>query len=100
MAERRTARAKAVGAAPAASPATPGPLTLTRTFDAPRERLFEAWTDPAHVAPWWGPECFTNPVCELDPRSGGAIRIDMRAPDGTVYPMAGVYREITAPSRL
>ena len=100
MAERRTARAKAVGAAPAANPATPGPLTFTRTFDAPRERLFEAWTDPAHVAQWWGPECFTNPVCEVDPRPGGAIRIDMRAPDGTVYPMAGVYREVTGPSRL
>ncbi len=75
-------------------------LVLTRTFDAPRELVFKAWTDPKHVAQWWGPSGFTNPVCELDARSGGAIRIHMRAPDGTVYPMTGVYQELVAPERL
>jgi len=58
------------------------------------------WTDPAHLAQWWGPDGFTNPVCEVDLRPGGALRIHMRGPDGTVYPMTGVYREISAPERL
>jgi len=75
-------------------------LVFTRAFDAPRELVFEAWTDPKRVAQWWGPHGFTNPVCELDVRPGGAIRIDMRGPDGTVYPMTGVYQEIVAPERL
>ncbi|MGA9852411.1 MAG: SRPBCC family protein [Gammaproteobacteria bacterium] len=86
----------------AAKPETPTEreLVLTRVFDASRELVFRAWTDPEHLARWWGPQGFTNPVCELDPRPGGAIRIHMCAPDGTVYPMKGVFREIIAPERL
>jgi uncharacterized protein YndB with AHSA1/START domain len=75
-------------------------LVLTRIFNAPRERVWKAWTDPRQLALWWGPGGFTNPVCEVDLRPGGALRIDMRGPDGTVYPMSGVYREIVAPERL
>lgn len=75
-------------------------LVLTRVFDAPRSLVFKVWTDPKHVAQWWGPNGFTNPVCEVDVRPGGAIRIDMRGPDGTVYPMTGVYREIIEPELL
>ncbi len=75
-------------------------LVLTRVFDAPRELVFKVWTDPKHVAQWWGPQGFTNPVCELDLRPGGAIRIHMRGPDGTVYPMTGVYQEVVQPERL
>jgi uncharacterized protein YndB with AHSA1/START domain len=75
-------------------------LVITRVFDAPRELLFKAWTDPKLVAIWWGPHRFTNPVCELDARPGGAIRIHMRGPDGTVYPMTGVYKEIVEPERI
>jgi uncharacterized protein YndB with AHSA1/START domain len=52
------------------------------------------------VAQWWGPNGFTNPVCELDVRVGGAIRIHMRAPNGVVYPMKGVFEEIDEPNRL
>jgi uncharacterized protein YndB with AHSA1/START domain len=73
---------------------------LTRTFDAPREVVFQAWIDPKQLAEWWGPKGFTNPVCEFDPNPGGAIRIDMTAPDGTVYPMGGTVREIVPPERL
>jgi len=73
---------------------------ITRTFRAPRELVFKVWTDPRHVAQWWGPHEFTNPVCELDVRPGGAIRIHMRGPDGTIYPMTGVYQEIAEPERL
>lgn len=78
----------------------PGELALTRTFDAPRALVFKAWTDPAHLARWWGPHGFTNPVCEADARPGGAIRIHMRAPDGTVYPMTGTFREVVEPERV
>jgi uncharacterized protein YndB with AHSA1/START domain len=75
-------------------------LVLTRVFDAPRELVFKAWTDPKRVAQWWRPRGFTNPVCELDVRPGGAIRIHMRGPDGTVYPMTGVYQEVVEPERI
>ncbi len=75
-------------------------LVLTRVFDAPRDLVFNAWTDPRHVVRWWGPHGFTNPVCEVHARPGGAIRIHMRGPDGTVYPMRGEFREIVPPERL
>lgn len=75
-------------------------LVMTRVFDAPRELVFKAWTDPRHLAQWWGPKGFTNPVCEMDVRAGGALRIHMRAPDDVVHPMTGVFEEIVAPERL
>lgn len=79
---------------------TSGELMITRVFDAPRALVFKAWIEPAQVAQWWGPAGFTNPVCEVDARAGGAIRIHMRGPDGTVYPMTGIFREIVEPERI
>ncbi|MGP0017848.1 MAG: SRPBCC domain-containing protein [Candidatus Sulfotelmatobacter sp.] len=75
-------------------------LVITRVFDAPRELVFKAWTETRHVSQWWGPKGFTNPVCEMDVRAGGELRIHMRAPDGLVYPMTGVFQEIVEPERL
>jgi len=75
-------------------------VAITRVFDAPRSLVFKMWTDPKHMAQWWGPHGFTNPVCKLDARPGGAILIHMRGPDGIVYPMTGVFREIVEPERL
>src|SRR6267154_1435665 len=75
-------------------------LIITRVFDAPRKTLWKVWTDPQHLAQWWGPKDFTNPVCEVDVRPGGSMRIHMRGPDGTVYPMTGVFQEIVEPERL
>ena len=75
-------------------------VVLTRVFDAPRALVFRIWTEPHHLAKWWGPRDFTNPICELDMRVGGRIFIEMRAPDGTVYPMTGTFREVKAPERL
>lgn len=75
-------------------------LEISRVYDAPRELVFKVWTDPKHLAEWWGPAGFTNPVCEIDVRAGGAILIHMKGPDGTVYPMDGVYQEIIEPERL
>ena len=75
-------------------------VTITRIIDAPRELVFKAWTDPKHMAQWWGPRYFTNPICEMDVRPGGAILIHMRGPDGVIYPMKGVFHEIVEPERL
>ncbi len=73
-------------------------LVLTRVFDAPRELVFKARTDPKQVAQVGSPRVF-YPVCELDLRPGAAIRIHKRGPDGTVYPMTGDH-EIVKPERL
>jgi uncharacterized protein YndB with AHSA1/START domain len=75
-------------------------VVVTHTFDAPRDVVFKAWTDPKYVAIWWGPHGFTSPVCELDVRPGGSLRIHMRGPDGAIYPMTGVYKEIVRPERM
>jgi uncharacterized protein YndB with AHSA1/START domain len=77
-----------------------GHVVITRVFDAPRALVWKAWTDPAMMAQWFGPRGFTNPVCELDVRAGGALRIVMRGPDGNDYPMKGVFLEVEPPERL
>jgi uncharacterized protein YndB with AHSA1/START domain len=84
----------------ASKPLAEREITIARTFDAPRALVFKAWTDAAMLAEWWGPTGFTNPVCEIDARVGGALRIHMRSPDGDVYPMKGEFREIIPPQRL
>jgi uncharacterized protein YndB with AHSA1/START domain len=73
---------------------------LSRLFDAPRALVFKCWIDAGHLARWWGPEGFTNPVCEADPKPGGVYRIVMRGPDGSEHPMKGVFREIVANERI
>jgi len=73
---------------------------ISRVLDAPRALVFEVWTDPKHMARWWGPKGFTNPVCEMDLRIGGVHRVVMRSPEGVEYPIKGQYREIVAPERL
>lgn len=78
----------------------PSELHLRRFFAAPRQMVFDAWTKPEMVKEWWGPKCFTNPVCEMDARAGGAILIHMQAPDGTVYPMTGRFVEFYPPYRF
>lgn len=75
-------------------------IVITRVFDAPRELVFKVWTDPRHVAQWWGPQGFTSPLCELDLRIGGVFRVHMLGPDGITYPCRGVFREVTEPERI
>lgn len=82
------------------TPAVPMEMELTRLFRAPREMVWRAWTEVDQLKQWWGPKVFTNPRCEADVRVGGAMHIDMRAPDGTVYPMGGAYEEIVPPEKL
>jgi uncharacterized protein YndB with AHSA1/START domain len=75
-------------------------LVLRRIFGAPREKVWRAWTECELLAQWWGPRRFTNPVCEVDARPGGAVRIEMQGPDGARYPMKGVFHEVSTPKRL
>jgi uncharacterized protein YndB with AHSA1/START domain len=75
-------------------------IIITRIFDAPRELVFNMFTDPKHLQEFWGPKGFTSTVREMDPRPGGAFRIDMRGPDGGIYPCTGVYREVVDPERI
>ena len=75
-------------------------LRLERSFAAPRDAVFRAWTEPEALAKWWGPKDFTIPVCEMDVREGGAWRTCMRDKDGVEHWVGGVYREVVAPERL
>ncbi len=76
-------------------------IVMTRVFDAPRRRVFDAWTKPEHVPKWMlGPEGWTMPVCEIDLRPGGAWHFVWRRSDGTEMGMRGVYREVTPPERV
>jgi len=75
-------------------------LTLTRVFDAPRERVWRAWTEPEQAMRWWGPEGFTAPVCRIDLRVDGAYLFCMRSPEGQDFWSTGVYREIVPFERL
>ena len=81
-------------------------LTIVREYDAPRETVFKAWTDPKLVTQWWGPEGVFTPICEVDARPGGLIHIVMEAGEtlgkfkGTQWPMKGKFEEIEAPSKI
>lgn len=75
-------------------------LIITREFDAPREHVWRAWTDPETVKRWWGPKGFTTPYCTIDLRPGGKYLSCMRSPDGQDYWSTGVYREIVEPERI
>jgi uncharacterized protein YndB with AHSA1/START domain len=76
-------------------------IAMTRVFEAPRQLVWEAWTNPQHVPHWMlGPDGWTMPVCEIDLRPGGAWRFVWRREDGSEMAMTGVYQEIVAPERL
>src|SRR5712691_4337552 len=93
-----TARNAKVSAAPHAAARE---LVITRVFDAPRARVFKAWTDPAQAKQWMGPRGFTATHLEGDLRSGGAWRICLRRDDdGEELWQSGVYREVVEPERL
>ncbi len=75
-------------------------LRLRRTFAAPREAVWRAFTVAEELKRWWGPRGMTCPVAELDVRPGGRYRTEMRAPDGGVYVTTGEFREVAPPERL
>jgi uncharacterized protein YndB with AHSA1/START domain len=75
-------------------------IVLTRTFDPPRELVFEAWTDPKQITQWWGPVGFTTTTDEMEVKPGGVWRFVMHGPDGTYYKNKIVFIEIVRPERL
>ncbi len=75
-------------------------IVITRVFDAPRELVFKAWTEPERLMRWWGPKGFTTPFCTVDLRAGGIFHYCMRSPEGRDFWGKGVYREIVAPERI
>jgi len=88
---------------PGSRPATEREFTITRVFDAPRELVFRAWTDPAHLAAWFGPRGCTTPLSTIaaDVRPGGSWRATMIRDDTSVeYPTGGFYIEVREPERL
>jgi uncharacterized protein YndB with AHSA1/START domain len=72
----------------------------SRVIDAPRERVFRAFSDPEHLAKWWGPDGFTNTFHTFELQPGGYWRFVMHGPDGTDYPNESVFREVVAPERV
>jgi uncharacterized protein YndB with AHSA1/START domain len=78
-------------------------FTITRIFDASRELVFKAWTEPEQIARWWGPHRFTTPLetITVDPRPGGVFRLTMIFDlDGSEHPVSAVFREFVEPERL
>ncbi len=75
-------------------------LHVRRIFGASKELVYQAWTDPALLAKWWGPRQFTNPTCEIEVKSGGNIHIDMKGPEGNIYPMKGTIQEVIPNAKL
>lgn len=75
-------------------------IISTRLIDAPREKVFRAWTDPEHLARWWGPNGFTNTFHAYDLRPGGAWSFIMHGPDGKDYKNESVFVEIVRPERI
>jgi uncharacterized protein YndB with AHSA1/START domain len=75
-------------------------MVITRIFDAPRELVWRAWTDPKYVMQWWGPKDFTSPVCKMDFRVGGKFLCCMRTPDGQEFWNGGQYHEIVPHEKI
>ena len=75
-------------------------MVITRTFDAPRELVFKAFTEPERLVQWWGPKNFTTPHCTIDLRVGGKYHYCMRSPDGDDFWGIGTFQEIVEPERL
>jgi uncharacterized protein YndB with AHSA1/START domain len=78
----------------------PRAIVGTREFDAPRALVFSAWTDPKHLAQWWGPHGFTTTTHSFDFRPGGIWRFVMHGPDGRDYQNRITFEEIVPPERI
>lgn len=75
-------------------------IYIERTFDAPAEKVWKAWTEPALVMRWWGPANFSSPAAKIDFRVGGTYHFCMQAPDGKDYWTTGTYRDIEPMRRI
>src|SRR5260221_1130217 len=75
-------------------------IVITREFNAPRELVWEAMTNPKHVVNWWGPRGFSTTIETMDFRVGGVWKHVMRGPDGAKYPNKSIFKEIVKPERI
>lgn len=75
-------------------------ITMTREFNAPRDLVFKAYTDPKLVPEWWGPSYLTTVIDKMEVKPGGLWRYVQRDNDGNEYGFHGVYHDITAPERI
>jgi uncharacterized protein YndB with AHSA1/START domain len=80
--------------------AAPNELLVSRILNAPRDLVFSVWTDPKHIAQWWGPEGFTNTIHKMDVKPGGEWDLVMHGPDGTNYKNKTVFVEVVKNERL
>jgi uncharacterized protein YndB with AHSA1/START domain len=83
-----------------AAPYADRELIFTRIFDAPRELVFSAWTDPKQIVQWWGPKGFTTTTHEMNVKPGGVWRFIMHGPDGRDYKNKIIFIEVVKPQRL
>jgi len=84
----------------AASETSDREIVLSRVFNAPRELVWKAWTDPEHVVKWWGPRGFSTTIETMDFRVGGTWKHTMRGPDGASYPNKSIFKEIVPLERI
>jgi uncharacterized protein YndB with AHSA1/START domain len=75
-------------------------LVITRVLNAPRELVWEVWTNPEHIKNWWGPNGFTNTIDTMEVKPGGVWEFVMHGPDGTDYKNKSIYKEIVQPERI
>jgi uncharacterized protein YndB with AHSA1/START domain len=82
--------------------ATAQEIEISRVYDAPRELVWRAWTEPEELVQWWGPPGWSTPLetVTMDVRPGGDFRLVSVSADGTQMPVVGVYREVAEPERL
>ena len=83
-----------------AEPSADREIVISRVFDAPRELVWQAMTDPERVILWWGPRGFTTTIKQMDVRPGGVWKLVMHGPDGVDYPNFSVFTEVVKPERL
>jgi len=80
--------------------ATEVEIVVTRVFNAPRELVWRAFTDPQQLMRWWGPKGYTSPACQIDLREGGKYLYCMRSPEGQNIYSTGVYQKIDPPNEI
>lgn len=77
-----------------------GVVKVTRVFDFPRKTVFKMWTDPEKLAEWWGPAGCVTVLSEVDPRPGGAMRVDQRHPEGHIHSFTATFEKVIPPELL
>src|SRR4029077_6866499 len=75
-------------------------ISISRLFNAPRELVWEVWTNPDHIKNWWGPNGFTNTIFTMDVQPGGVWDFIMHGPDGTEYKNKNNFKEIKRPEKI